>query len=81
MVVAGHPVNCPMDDGTSVRMYFTYGPRDDLRRVDADLSGCSYLSARGAGGRSSTAGFRQALGTLAPGAWRPYVSPTPDPTG
>ncbi len=80
VVPAGRLVNCPMDDGTSARLYFTYR-HGATERVDADLSGCSYMTVPGHAGRSSSAPFRRDLTTLAPSAWRAYVSANPDPTG
>ena len=78
-------IMCPLDDGTAVRLYFTpkgaHKGAGALQRVDADLSGCSFIDAPGTGARSSTAPFRRDLATLAPAHWRSYVVPRSDPTG
>jgi hypothetical protein len=71
---------CPADDGTSARLYFTYS-RGAMQRIDADLSGCAWITAPGDASRRSNAQFRKNMATLAPSAWRGYVAPDPDPTG
>jgi hypothetical protein len=73
--------SCPVDDGTAARLYFTYGRHRAVQRVDADLSGCAWITAPGRGARASSSRFRRDMTTLAPSAWRPYISPTPDPSG
>jgi hypothetical protein len=65
---------CPADDGTSVRIYFSFGDDRPAQRIDADLTGCSWISAPGEGRRSSTSRFRNALDQRAPSAWRRYFA-------
>jgi len=67
-------VVCPDDDNTSARLYFTYGRRRPVERINADLDGCEWISVEGSGACSSTSQFRTDLLTLAPAAWAPYLS-------
>jgi hypothetical protein len=67
---------CPSDDGTSARLYFRYA-HDTTQRINAELSGCSWITAPGDASRSSTAQFRKDMTTLAPSAWRSYIAPQP----
>jgi hypothetical protein len=67
-------VVCPDDDNASVRLYFTYGRRRPVERINADLDGCGWISSEGSGARGSTSQFRTDLLTLAPAAWAPYLS-------
>jgi hypothetical protein len=71
---------CPDDDGTGARLYFTYA-HGATQRIDADLSGCSWITAPGHGTRASTPKFRQDMSTLAPLPWRAYLAPNADPSG
>ena len=71
---------CPDDDGTGARLYFTYA-QGATRRIDADLSGCSWITDRGDGTRASTPKFREDMSTLAPLAWRAYLAPNADSSG
>jgi hypothetical protein len=71
---------CPDDDGTSARLYFTYA-QGATWRIDADLSGCSWITAPGDGTRASTPKFREDISTLAPLPWRAYLAPDADPSG
>jgi hypothetical protein len=73
-------IMCPLDDGTNARLYFMY-PHRRMRQINADLSGCSFITEPGYGSRSSTIRFRQDMTTLAPKAWRAYIASNPDPTG
>jgi hypothetical protein len=74
-------IMCPMDDGTVARLYFSFSHRRPTQRIDADLSGCSWITAPGRGARASSSQFRSAMTALAPPAWRPYVAASPDPSG
>jgi hypothetical protein len=71
---------CPDDDGTGVRLYFMYAEAA-TRRIDADLSGCSWITTPGDGTRASTPTFREDMSTLAPLPWRAYLAPDADPSG
>ena len=71
---------CPDDDGTGVRLYFMYA-HGATRRIDADLSGCSWITAPVDGTRASTPRFREDMSTLAPLPWRAYLAPNADPSG
>jgi hypothetical protein len=64
--------NCPNDDGTSARLYFSYR-HGATQRFDADLSGCAWIAAPRDASRSSTAQFRRDMTKLAPNVWRRYV--------
>jgi hypothetical protein len=71
---------CPDDDGTGARLYFMYAD-GATQRIDADLSGCSWITAPGDGARSSTSMFRQDMSILAPRPWRSYLAPDVDRSG
>jgi hypothetical protein len=66
-------VVCPNDDNASVRLYFSYGHRRPVERINADLDGCGWISAEGSGARGSTSQFSADLLTLAPAAWATYL--------
>jgi hypothetical protein len=72
VVANGDEYMCPNDDGAAARLYFTYGGHHPAQRVDAQLSGCRWITAPDNGTRTSTTQFNQDLSTLAPSAWRRY---------
>ena len=71
---------CPDNDGTSARLYFMFA-HGATQRIDADLSGCSWIKAPGDGTRASTPVFREDMSMLAPRSWRSYLAPNADPSG
>ena len=71
---------CPDDDGTGARLYFMYA-QGATQRIDADLSGCPWITAPGDGTRASTPKFREDMSILAPPPWRAYLAPDADPSG
>jgi hypothetical protein len=70
---------CPDDDDRGARLYFMYA-HGATRRIDADLSGCSWITDPGDGTRASTPKFREDMSTLAPLPWRAYLAPNADPS-
>jgi hypothetical protein len=80
VVPSADTYTCPDDDGTGARFYFMYA-HGATQRIDADLSGCSWITAPGDGTRASTPKFREDMSTLAPLAWRGYLAPNPEPSG
>jgi hypothetical protein len=71
---------CPDDDGTGARLYFVYA-HGATQRIDAELGGCSWITAPGDGTRASTPKFREDMSTLAPLPWRSHLAPYADPSG
>jgi hypothetical protein len=73
--------SCPIEDGASARMYFSYGHRRVPQRIDALFGGCGWITAPDKGTRESTSKFQKDLVTLAPVNWRRYLTPTSGPSG
>lgn len=66
-------VFCPLDDGSSARLYFTYANGHDEYAGD-ELTGCRTLSAPGRSARETSTAFHDALAPVAPAAWRSYFA-------
>jgi hypothetical protein len=70
---------CPLDNGSSVVMYFGYGKGHPLELVTAALSGCRFISDPGLESRwwlkpgSARSSFGQILATLAPSPWHASI--------
>jgi hypothetical protein len=65
--------SCPLDDGTAARVTFTFRHRQP-QTVGVHLRGCAFMSGPGTRARTETASFRADLRSIAPPAWRPYLS-------
>ena len=61
--------SCPMDDGSSLDLYFAYPGTDRREYVRVDLTGCSAISAPGRAVRRSTEELHRDLAPLVPSDW------------
>jgi hypothetical protein len=64
---------CPRDDGSGVRLYFTYANGQD-EYVSVEFTGCHAVSAPGRSSREDTAAMSNALSQAAPPAWSSYFT-------
>jgi hypothetical protein len=70
---------CPLENGSSVVMYFGYGKGHPLEFVTVALSGCRFISDPGLESRwwlqpgSARSSFGQILATLAPSPWHASI--------
>jgi hypothetical protein len=70
---------CPLDNGSSVVLYFGYGTRRASEAVTVALSGCRFISDPGRKSRwwlrpeRTPLSFGQILATLAPNPWRSNI--------
>jgi hypothetical protein len=65
--------SCPMDDGTHVRLYFTYSGAAEPERVDVALTGCTDISAPDRAARRVTGQLARDLAPFAPMPWRDRI--------
>ena len=78
---------CPMDDGTSVALYFSYGHAQAAEVVEVHLTGCLWIFDSGrksrwwSGPTGVDASFSPALSALAPPSWRGYLHRSLRPVG
>jgi hypothetical protein len=78
-VVQGGAYMCPLDDGASVTLYFSYPHSLVAEVVKVNLGGCEWISDPGrtsrwwSGPRTVDAGFLPALSSLTPRAWKQYL--------
>jgi hypothetical protein len=61
---------CPNDDGSAVRLIFSYADGTAFGPVIISLSGCRVVKASGYATRDSTEKIQSSLATIAPRAWR-----------
>ena len=80
-VVAPGTYMCPVDTGTSVTLYFSYGNVHIGETVDVSLEGCPWIGDPERGSRwwlftaHTESSFGPAIATLAPTTWRSYIEP------
>ncbi|HVV76928.1 MAG TPA: hypothetical protein VHC43_12920 [Mycobacteriales bacterium] len=68
------PLPCPYDDGTSVRLYFSYASGGD-EYAAVSLSGCRPIRAPGRASRwGNTSAVERSLRPAAPRAWQSYLA-------
>lgn len=67
------PLPCPYDDGTAVRLYFTYANGGD-EYAGVSLNGCRPITAPDRASRWSDSAVEKPLRTAAPPAWRSYLA-------
>jgi hypothetical protein len=78
-LVASGIYHCPMDDGSSVVLYFGYGEGHATEIVTVALSGCRFISDPGRKSRwwikpeTMRPNFAQVLATIAPSPWRASI--------
>jgi hypothetical protein len=68
------PERHPADDGSGVRLYFSYVGGHATEQADVNLAGCRAISAPGRSARVVTQGVLQQLSSLAPNGWRQYFA-------
>jgi hypothetical protein len=77
--VAAGIYHCPMDDGSSVVLYFGYSEGHAMETVTVALSGCRFISDPGRTSRwwikpaSARPSFAQLLATIAPSPWHANI--------
>ena len=70
--LSSRATSCPNDDGSGVRLYFSYAGGHATEQADVNLAGCRAITAPGRSSRSATQRLLNELALVAPSEWRQY---------